>query len=227
MKTAISKRIGIENLVSGYSPGKVEEKKPLLTKGNMDPLLLEYFSLYQYLLPLGGIMLEEHYRNESVLNPKQINQLVQLISPYESNHYFNMVTGYFLTEQISRSYHSEYNDFLLHSSALSKVGALVSFIRGQESNPLRLSVYDAGMNCCSHTSNLIVEVFGKAQDNFGIRSKDSEFTFHGDVSERCCRECYATVKTTNPENVDKLLRNVEKVIFIHEDGSEEEIINGN
>ncbi len=192
----IRKRKGIDTLVSGYSPGKVEESKgPTVVGGSK---LMEFLKKYEAFLDhckrtymnIGGIAQHSFYvrdpdaEPEPALTPEEINILLQHTTKYENHDMYTWATGKFIDDLITNSYNQGYNNFTMNTRGLIPMDYLGCFPQG----------YDF----CERINNkqLIFNVSGDVKDFCGETAKGSNLSFQSNVGDMCCwgaRSCNVTI----------------------------------
>ncbi len=156
MDIEIRKRKGIDELVSGYSPGKVDESKNITAMGK-DHIL---FNKYQQKLlnPHFPECLDRRklpqiprYRYDSyvfdyfddivdVLTPEQINRFLQMTVQCERYEQYAELTGSFVSRLLQNSYNAGHNNFTLDTRKICPIFGLGSFVYGTPERPLILNI---------------------------------------------------------------------------------------
>ena len=233
MEAAISKAKGIDRLVKGYSPGKVEEEKNI--KENLtwrkykDALQMKDFGDF-----LKGCI-------DEVLTPRQINGYIHVVGSNLKDYQEGTVAGCFISRLVQKSYDAGNKDFSLRNPH-PELNNLCSFLKGD----MCIEVYGhagmdfaAGSKGCTFTINCSSRAIGHMAQNctFIINEKISRV----DQGRRC------TYKTSLRDMLELLVSWVSKtdyvldydattrrticrpsynkIIFIHGDGQEEIVRN--
>jgi len=233
--TEIRRQNGIDGLVSGYSPGKVEGQKELETIGGFQELL----NKYQKNLARGVVGLVElvdflntDNKISEILPPADIQSFLQAVRPYRYNRHFSSVTPRLLNQLIQNSYEAGYNDFHLNLYSIMK--AVCSEVHGSDSNPICIEIEGyVGNSSVSSVNRATIKVKGDTGPLFGSLARDSTIYIDGNVgqlfanrAERCTfilhgqAELYhvqgpreicstgCTFKTSNQETYHRLLNDV-------------------
>ncbi len=171
MKLEIRKKHGVEDLISGYTPKKVEHGLLLNSTGGKFTRLLRKF---QKMLDQPDSISHPHQRIRDVLTPREIDNFLQLAS-IEKHARIRKYTGYFIDRLIQNSYDAGYNDFILHTPKLLEI---CSGLKGVE-NQLKVKVYGDIYSCGSSCNCVQISFFGEST-SLGERATDSVFEA-GDV----------------------------------------------
>ncbi len=251
MNVEVRKGKGIDGLVSGYSPGKVEEEKIATTHGD-SPLhklmdRFEYFMehiIYPESRPLYDV-------NHS-FPPEQVSSILQIMTKYEKHRYYRRAAGLFINRLVQNSYNNGHNDF--HLQIYSPIHDFChKLLGGIKKQPLRLAVEgDLGrhfassckdvsvtvdgnldMYCCKNAERSQFIIQGRAGECCALNAKHCTFTLEGDVGYSCGKHAMASAfRTSNKRTLDLLIANVgkrnqlnlttgNKIIFVHLNGEEE------
>ncbi len=230
----IRKRKGIDSLVSGYTPGKVEEKKETCVVGECDYLKLfkKYINtqpLYPYLkllLSMGSYTERVKYIDE-ILTPSEICSFVNLIEVHPHG-----CSGLFISRLIQNSYDAGYNDFSLNTQNL-KLEYLGAELCGSKNKKISLSIEgDAGYECGLNAKHIHLTLHGDAGTYLGHRAVRSIFTIHGLIQRPFGYASSGCVfRTSNKKTLRELTNKVwtrrdgkssgTTVALIHPDGMEE------
>lgn len=194
---------GIDDLVSRYTSGQVEEERAVATVGeNKFYALLDKYKEflgnceYQKSWNAGGNIFsqwlsqwgKDYIRNPStdILSPAEINLFLQETIPFEESEDYE-ATGIFVTRLIQSSYNAGHNDFKLTTTNLKKLNRVGAFLEGKEGNPLILSIDgDVGEKCCLEARNVNFTIYGNLEAEFAEQSVQSSFTIHGDAENDLC-----------------------------------------
>ncbi len=131
----IKRRKGIDGLVSGYSPEKVEEENDLLCTGNKYDRLLIKYSTYLSIpfCPHDNSRMEAVLRTvDEVLQPEELDTLLQVTCRSQHEKHFHRRTGQFFSRLINNSYLAGYNNFSFHMTELIEMFCFN--VRGTEEN---------------------------------------------------------------------------------------------
>ncbi len=205
---SIQKKKGIDTLVSGYSPGKVEEEKtPMATEESPFAALWDkYISWSQQVIsnlePIGKKFIQQPGYFDEVLTPLQINVFLQ-DSVRFPEEVVPLHFGRFITKLIQNSYDNGYNNFLLHPP--TPISCLCEDARGG-SKPLSVIVEgEMGVYTAGGAERIELTVLGSWGSFFCIGAQDSVF------------------KTNSRDYVDYLIQEIpegNKIMFIDEHGKE-------
>ena len=142
MNVEIRKGHGIDHLVGGYSPGKVEEEKELASNPFFVSLFAKYEkAVYEDLVRLWQMdfILGENYVDE-VLLPKQINAFLQATIQYmRPGYHFTENTAVFINKLIQNSYSAGNNGFHLNLPVTDLL-CVGSHLQGKKERPIELHV---------------------------------------------------------------------------------------
>ena len=211
MECEIIRKRGIDTLVSGYVPQKVEEEKKTTIIAGKDyhNLLARYehfLGEVQYWGPydLFQEAMDETEEIEDILKPNEINSLLQLTYLYEEHDDFWM-TGHFMWRLFDNSIRAGYMNFTV--KAHPEISSFCGHLRGTAEEPLLINVKGkTGGGLCSCCRNVICRLDGDAGDYVGEFSRDSEFTINGDIGINCgYRSINCSFKTGNKETLQKML----------------------
>jgi len=246
MEAQIIRKKGIEDFVGGYSPGKVEEE----SEGNIKEPCRELLKKYEYYLN----DLYDDYIDyiEDVLTPEEIEKFLPLTVALEKHPNYQTNTGKFITMLIRNSYWEGYNDFTLNTKGLFGIHNLAKNLYGSEGNTLKLRIDgDVGMSTASQSTNIDLTLNGSAKGFFANQASASSFVVRGDLdligTAFCCsydlegnllnrmlETVACTFKTRSEKTLQQLIKNVpakidgnkcsNKIIFIHETGEEEVVM---
>ncbi len=231
----VKKSKAIDNLISGYSPQKVEEEKEVSPESSFDGLK-EMFDIYKAHGFFGrgfvsGIFLP---KINAILTPAEINSYYQSTITYRSFfHLINSRRGEFTARLINNSYQAGYNNFYINTLNLKGIESL-SYFQGRPDNPLRITINGDCGNSCSREVKYTEFIFKGYVPDCGYWSENSTFVFseipHGTIG-MASQDCL--FKTTDPNTLKGLIKRVpqvntrtnkpsgHKVILIHPDGEEE------
>ncbi len=236
MEAAVKKSSGIDALISGYSPNKVEEEKKVQRfDGRFARLLKKYeylVSKKEYVCDSWGFegLQVEHKKIQQVLTPDEINQFFQLTKAYETKEYHGDITGEFITVLIRNSYKAGYNDFTLDASMLLPLRRLGSrylssdHVGQKEGNLVRMFVDgDLGYGCFGSTEWVEVVINGNVENSFASFSKNCIFTFQGGHDHNFFFPDTSgnTYKTSDRKVLEKLLEGVPQLFWERGGGLEE------
>ncbi len=201
----IQKPKGIEELLAGYKPAKAEEEKKIDVADAIDfaELLKRYGQWtkdYSY---------EQPKCINDVLTPEQINALLQATVKYENIKEYQGKIGLLITKLIQNSYEAGHNNFKLDTTALQDMNRIGYQLRGTKEN------------------NIEVAIKGDVGYQLGVQAEHATFSVTGNIKSHCGIDANdSTFKATNKEMLQEIreeMRRNNTVIYIHPDGTEEEI----
>ncbi len=220
-ETEIIKRKGIENLVSGYSPGKVEEEQKAIITG--DRALSEAMDAYEKYLTNDEMM------NIEPLTPGEITEFIPLTAAYEGTPGFSIRTGLFIKYLVAVSYANEYNDFIINTRILPKMNYLERGWDGILPELLRIDINGDSKGFVNRTRHVDFGLWGgdyafeDVEDSIFTIAGGTTITHYGIITDSLFR-------TDDKEMLEELIENVpayfmdkatgNKIIFV-EDGEEE------
>ncbi len=191
MEVEVIKRKGIDHLVSGYSPRKVEDEREAEAVGGNDfTLLLQKYKKYldngYHPQSLFDFLNRLHYVDE-MLTSSGINAFLQTVTiiyqDYGSD--YNRHTGKFISKLIQNSFNAGYNKFSL-SMPTPSFSSVASFLKGRKNEPIELCIQGkVGGNCGRFTEYVNLTVDGDASHLFASQSENCCFTVKGDVGSSC------------------------------------------
>ncbi len=253
MEVEVIKRKGIDSLVRGYSPGKVEEEKKTSVVLNHDSkqLLAKYEQMLQHKEDTYSYDEDDILGITEILTPFQINAFLQLTLFHKTRRWYGVTVGTFINKLIRNSYTKGHNDFYLNVTA--PFNSLGLEWKGHESRLSILVLGDINDHCGDRGRDLDIKIDGNARhwlgygsinSSFQVQGKvgsycaflahGSTFTFYSDVLQRCGeRSKLCTFKATKESSLHRLLDIIpsqiegrpsgNRVIFIHADSREEMI----
>ncbi len=200
--TQVRKSKGIQDLVRGYTPGKVEEEiKPDFPENKLAEVVASYENILnscEY-----SFTLEEQRtlrrKIKLVLKPVLIKSFIYYAHKYSRVNGFYFATSIFINQLIRNSYQAGFNDFsldIIYNHQRYCLG-----LTGEKKRPIKLNIqgnvfYDDLRRCqnveaeihgdcdsfCGHyCRNVKIVCYGSAGYGFGERSRESRFTVFGDV----------------------------------------------
>ncbi len=243
MEIQISKGKGIDTLVSGYSPRKVEEGGEIQVVGEtiFKDLLEDYRqfgdpSQREKFIGKSGFVVTDHITK--VLSPSEIHKFLLLSTTVPSEDLF----GEFIGRLIQNSYDAGYNDFTF--DIRSHEAVLGCHLKGTQENPVRLKVLgDLAARSLSGCKYVNVNHEGNLGDLSLIGTWYSTFHFNGSIGKESGIDVSnCTFYTTNRETLSQLLQHVpnetmeslrysrfvhskNKIVFISTNGEEEVVRN--
>ena len=148
-----------------------------------------------------------------VLTSGQINQFIEATIEYEEHENYLGRTGVFASALIQTAYNAGHNDFVLEPKGTQPLDWIGAYLKGTEKNPLRLTNNTQTGECCGWEAEHVIIT-------------------NNTITGRHCGWLarHSTFKTNNPETLENMAYYLKdpsdkKVIFIHPDGTEEEIAN--
>ncbi len=227
METAITKGKGIDTLVRGYSPNKVEEEKEMQCKG--DPALQEVIEKYE--ASVFDKPKPDLHDYSEVLTPEQIKHFAIWILQYDQVGNYSILRSSVLKKLIANSYQAGHNNFFIpkENSTWGYVGSNLD----ASGRKCKIDVSGRVHGCGVESVNVDITVHGGVA-LFAYRTKDSVFTFNGEIVTdvrkehrkylaRGARHCI--FRTPHEENIEKLQHFVpwgNRIILIK--GEEEEVV---
>ncbi len=202
---SITRKRGIDHLVSGYSPGKVEGEKEV----EENPDIAAAFAQYKEMLRVSDIARGDLIKElDIILNPRQVEAFVLRTSP--DHHLPNFFySGEFFSKLIQNSYEAGYNDFNFDTQ-----NRIIHYLpyncQGSKERPLSLTIHgELGIGFADNVEHLNIALHG----TLGYK-RFARYAFH------------CTFKTSNMEALFYFVRNLTRnneVIFIHKNGEEEPV----
>jgi len=247
---SVTKKKGIDDLVSAFSPQKLEEERRIPPISNIISEALQYY--LEFVADDFRVMIEEFRilgtdhipfkEMDYILTPQEIDNFMKIASPYGES-----LLGVYVSRLINNSFSAGNNDFHLYTkSRIKRLGHILSgnILPNRE---LRLNVYgdmgewgansiykcnlavegSVGKYFCSNARLCDVTIYGNVGPDFAHSAEMSTFTILGDMENSPrCRKCH--LKTPNKRTFDKLLRwndtiKRNRISYIHEDGEEESV----
>ncbi len=250
MEVVVKKTKAINDLVSGYSPQKVEDEKKVISVGeNRFVQLMEQYEIFRAtevgidaLLSGNYVLGESSYGPETSLTPAEIAGFLQAVESNDNEPSF--MKGLFVGRLVQNSYNDGHNNFTFNTSYQTYN---LCFLRGTKDNPVSITIAgDIGGWCGQKVEHTIWTVKGNVGDCFGEGAKKStfvvfgdtyrhsccntfetEFTFHGEVGYGCGWHSKDSVfRTTNKMALKVLSRDVKRhneIRFVNPDGTEKRI----
>ena len=136
MEVEVRKSKGIDTLVSGYSPQKVEEEKRTSTEGNSK--LADLMRRFEDFLHEWYPHRPESILPKEVLLPATLSVFSSMITKYENNPFYENDSGRFLNSLIQNSYDAGYNNFQLETR--NNLLGLGTHLQGDSHRPLLLEL---------------------------------------------------------------------------------------
>ena len=190
---------GMDDLLSSYMPGHLEEAKRITIEGN-NPLvhLLKIYEKFLYTDDLPclhkSLMAEtssiekmiEYFKDDVrkiVLTPAEISAFLVATIPYEKDGWYTGLTGIFVSVLIQQSYRAGNNQFYLDVEGLPKLDNLAVLIQGTAHKPIEVSVSG---NIGGHLGHGATYALIQAASNYefdfvGCRSQNSTIVLKGDM----------------------------------------------
>ena len=191
--TAIKKSKGIDRLVSGYSPGKVEEERKIETTDSKLGCLLD---VYEEALECMGswddnsdedydwieCYLKSKRRRETILSPQEMNSFLQLTYIFTGDFMYQKNTSVFLNRLLQVSYDAGHNEFCLNTNSLPPFDFLGSSVRGNRKRPLKITVDgNLGKQAFSNTEYVHGRVMGDVYESFASNCSHSRYLVEGNA----------------------------------------------
>ena len=245
METAITKKKGIDSLVSGYTPGKVEEKKEMTVRGenNFHQLYGSFEEFISGPCSLFADQLSDELNRSlsyQILSPSEINTFLSGMIQFENLPFYKMHAAFFISKLIQDSYEAGNNDFTIDATILSEMSHLGSHLKGKEDAPLRTTIRgdglrylgansrytkiryegnaDLGFGASAENCKFILQ--GDAGSYFALNASDSIFTINGSIIDVATPH-HCTFKTDNKETLERLKEIIpvhNKIIYIDKEG---------
>ncbi len=186
------KRTGIDNLVSGYSPGKVEEENHLQTiSGDREKVIhhltekyIRCMAKYNFRHPWEC---HAQIRNQKIIDetllPEEIDQFLQDSVQFAEQKYYRHVTGVFISELVNNSFLAGNNNFSIHTESIPECWQLFSNSGGIEERILHLDFYGPTMNgTCNNVGYMLLTFHnGVGSEECVHMVGKSKVIVHGDV----------------------------------------------
>ncbi len=198
METAISKQKGFDNLVSGYSSGKVEEEREINVVEDDFSRLLSRLNL---LLRLPNT----DTKTTEALPPTEIDRFLQHASKMKELENYNELVGPFISRVVQNSYYAGHNNFHFETDILANALRTFADLKGYEDNPLKVNLKgDVGDAFCPFTDCIEcvvdgnigswaynnakhgrLELHGNAAEGLGFEAQHTTFEVHGNIEYAC------------------------------------------
>ena len=252
MEVTIKKKKGIDNLVSGYSPSKVEEEIVLESSSfreEHEELFLNYHTDLETRHSPHYCRRHSPFNHiKDVLLPEEINIFLLSTVPYEKYDSYSRTTGWMVSKLIQNSFDVGYDDFSLRAGFF-QLDFLASYLRGRKEKPVQVEIFgNCGQDVAYGMRWVDLVIHGNVYNNSFRSVLDSTITLHGMAEGWGIAQLGAgtTFKTSNSKALDVLLKNVplikpvvfpgkkinvignkvasgHRIIFIHSSGEEEVI----
>ncbi len=233
MELEVKRKKGIDHLVSGYSPGKVEEEKENTIEGSLGLSELQT----KYCLLMGSLRGEDFVQGKTMphineeLSSSMINAFLLFTTKYEYHRNYESFTGEFVARLLQNSFKAGYNNFSLNIARTPHLRHM-NYFRGDEGNPLCLTINGSQDLCCGNFVEYIDITFNGRTNICAVRARLSTFTFHGMVSGVGLSSYCCNFNTTNRLALDRLIHGIprkdgkglpsgNKITLIHENGEKE------
>ncbi len=171
MELQISKWKGIDELVSDYSPQKVEEEQSLRTEGSMK--FQELLDKYESMPPSIPLMVKAARELPDILSPEQLQAFLNVTSLKKVLGGFS--GGVFLTQLLYNSYAAGHRRFILPVE--NEISGLFSYKNKQKMEEPYSIVFrgDLPEGCATRAYNLHLDVQGTVGTRFAHYAKRSTF----------------------------------------------------
>ena len=193
----IKKGKGIDDVVRGISPGRVEDERLVEVVGERRFAdLLERFGAYVTSWKLDRLPREE----DIVLSPSEINELLQATVQYENSEDYLFLGSVFLNHLIKYSYENGNNGFRLDTTNLLPLTKLGNNLHGERGNRLKLVIDgNVGNYLCEGVSYMVLSVKGDVKYRGCHNMKHSRVTIDGNVGQEFAKEARNSIFMLNGE----------------------------
>ncbi len=187
METEIRKDKGIDNLVNGYSPRKVEEEKRMI---HVERDLKEIVEKYEMIIKKFkheradfNTRIQQYF--QEILTPGQINVFLTMVSGCD-DHMPTKGTALILTKLIQNSYLNGHNGFSLNICDSPDCYCLGGYLAGTSENKIKIRLNgDLNNHAFHYSMHLQARLTGNARYGFADHAKDSSFEIAGNVYDSC------------------------------------------
>jgi hypothetical protein len=207
-----------------YEPRKVQSVKPLeRNPSHWDDVI----RVYQQLLETFHLYNVPQPSTTTVLHPKEIDKWLQTTISDEQHPNYTAAATNTLGNLVKNAWQSGHTKFSFHPPHPSiSVG---NFCKPEEH--IEIDVYGDIGNSGIISKKTTLRIYGSVGRACGEYSQDCTFELYGDIGRRPGKSRDCTYKTTEQGTLEELVTSVidtwqgqpsgNKIIFIHEDGSEE------
>ncbi len=179
---SISKKKGIDEFVSQYSPQKVEEEKYAVTENQstIARLLERYEDMLYCWQSDVDLFSDLEYEIYEVLSPPEINAFLQ--ATIKINVFDNHLIGWVVSELINNSFQAGHRNFYLNTKNLPSINSLMAYGGFEEQVFLKVEGC-VGYGFGRRMKNLHAAVTGNVDDRFARDAQFSCFTVYGKIGE--------------------------------------------
>ncbi len=168
MGLQISKGKGIDTIVSGYSPGKVEEGKEIMhSGGKYQAFITDFVDYLTHGDPWFGP--KKHSISEFSITPEEINELLPYLAKFEGHQNYLRSIGKFIDELMTLACEGGHTNFVLNTKGFIPIDSLGAFVY--------FSI--------KHDKPLNFEFTGDVGSYCGVYANNSEYIIHGNVGNYC------------------------------------------
>ena len=197
LNTEVKKGKGIDDVVRGIAPGRVEDERLIEVVGESQLVeLLEKFGKYlDFMFVRRGRdntnpfeIMEILVGLDYTLTPLQLDGFLQSTFMYENHNAYVDYTGLFIDYLLHKSIKAGHREFTFNTNSLPAMNLFCSGfngskqqpISGSEQEPILLNINgDVGRNSCQYTHHVSATVSGSVGFEFAAWSSDSNYTIHG------------------------------------------------
>ena len=197
MKTQARRGTGIEAIVAGMNPQKVEEQTVIAPCSSTVEQALQLYQQflvnpkYHEIRPDGEkeFNLRSLQYVQTVLAPEELDCFLQGSIRYEDQEYASDVLSPLVTKLLENSYRHNFNDFYLNCGLVKSTDHYFMALTGKEEKPLRLTVNgplgQEVANCMHHVA---LHVKGDVGYDFGSSADDCTIQVDGLLGEDSARD---------------------------------------
>ncbi len=191
MEIGVIRGKGIDNLVSGYSPRKVEEEKEFSHTDES-----KFNSLFNELEFFMERMFEEKIKTghiNQILTPNEIEAFLFFSRKYEKRQTYAPAIGSLLNILIQNSYNAGHNNFQLNPYYLKKYVRDIGWFSGSKEEPLLITLRGRfGDHTAEGLKYVNLALHKNTGNLFGAHSEDSKITLHGDCGHHSAHHLKAS-----------------------------------
>ena len=197
----VKKGRGLDDLIRGYTIGKLDESKKVSVTGS--GLLIHLLQTYQKFLNNNNLpclhtsLMAETYSIEkmidyfkydvkgTVLKPPEISAFLQMTITYEDHGWYRGLTGIFVSVLMQQSYDAGYNQFYFNIENFPKLDNLAVLVRGKEKKPIEVAISgNIGEHFGHGAAYASLQASSKSNLCFvGCRTQNSTLILRGNVQD--------------------------------------------
>ncbi len=180
METQIIKKgKAIDHLVSGYSPGKIEEERSMVAEGGKFYELAQKYVQYVEVFNQGREV-------DDILIPAEIDSFLRGTEFIEVKRKQFFAHPTFISKLIQNSYNAGYNDFHFSTTRSPIYSHLATGVVAKPENPCNITIEGHARSAsCRSVRHVNLTVYGDAGTDLAQGAKDSNITVHGNCKSSC------------------------------------------